>query len=59
MQKARVLQSQYYSLMHGSKNKRQFTLTAADKVANSPEYYSVRYEVEKLHTICFSSHYDA
>ena len=23
------------------------------------EYYMIRFEVDKLHTICFSSHYDA
>jgi hypothetical protein len=62
--KAQFLQERYFSFMAECSRdsglpKRHFQIDAADMLASFPEYHLVKFELDKLHSLCYSSHFDA
>lgn len=62
--KAKKLQETYYTLQKESLkdktvSKRQFVIQATNKLMSLSDYHVVKFEVEKLHTLCYSTHHDA
>ena len=47
------------ALSDKSISKRQFMIQATSKLMSLTDYHVIKFEVEKLHTLCYSSHHDA
>jgi hypothetical protein len=62
--KAKKLQDIYYKLQQESlkdktTSKRRFVIEATSKLMALSDYHTIKFEIEKIHTLCYSTHHDA
>lgn len=62
--KAEFLQKEYYKKLaeyslDPSLSKRRFQLDVTEELMGHYDYHILKYEIDKLHTLCYSTHYDA
>lgn len=63
--KAEFLQRKYYQYLEecttGSEimPKRHFQIEATERLIEYADYHIIKFEMDKLHTLCYSSHYDS
>jgi hypothetical protein len=61
--KAKSLQKQYYQhLDYCCKNqvsKRRFQIEVVEKLLDNFDYHAIKFEIEKIHTLCYSMNHDA
>lgn len=62
--KAKSLQKGYYDHLAACAadpkiSKRRFLIEVTNKMVSSTDYHCVKFEVEKIHTLCYSTHHDA